>query len=136
MSTLQAEAFLPAGRSMESEIHLSDAISAGLEVNDLAEQKATIEQMMRHNILPRTTWTSALKSKSKALSPGNSERVVRVMRIKAEVADAFAPEHVDEWLETPNAVFGDRPPIELLANDAGARAVEIYLNKVKHGMTA
>ncbi len=122
--------------TVRSEIVLSDAINAGLDVEALKDQTDTIEQMVRHNVLPRTTWASALKSKNKALSPANSERVVRVIRIKAEVAGAFAPEHADEWLETPNSVFGDRPPIALLVNDAGARAIEIYLNKVKHGMTA
>lgn len=122
--------------SVDRELKIAEIIHKGIKISELSNQKPMIEQMIRHAVIPRNTWLSVAKSKSGTLSSANTERFIRVIRIRNAVADAFGSEHVADWLETPVAALGGVAPMSLLANEAGAKAIEIYLNRVKHGMNA
>jgi putative toxin-antitoxin system antitoxin component (TIGR02293 family) len=46
------------------------------------------------------------------------------------------PEYALEWLRKAQANLGDRSPLQLVATDSGARAVEEVLVALEHGIFA
>jgi putative toxin-antitoxin system antitoxin component (TIGR02293 family) len=74
------------------------------------------------------------KSQAQTLTPGESEKLIRAARIHNIARSLFtADEAVSEWLATPAEPLGDVAPIDLLDNDAGARAVEGFIRGLAYG---
>ncbi len=122
--------------TIETELYLNNLVESGLSM-ELAKKKETIIKMMiAHNIIPRKTWEHAIKSKSKKLTPLNSERLLRTMKIVELAKQAFGDELGEEWIERPTKIFNGKAPIEMLTNESGSRAIELFLNRVMHGFNA
>ena len=87
-------------------------------------------------VVPRRTLTHR-RARREALSQDESDRVVRVARVVALCEVVFG-ERVRswKWLRDAKRQFQGRPPLELLATEAGARLVEELLYRIDEGMAA
>ena len=71
----------------------------------------------------------------RALSPEESDRLARVVRVLLLAEETFGgAEKASAWLRRPNRSFGGDPPLELLDTGGGARAVELALGRLAHGV--
>lgn len=126
--------------TMDASVAMDTAIRDGLPVElalALAQSgEIDIDAMIAHNVLPRKTWESALKSGAAVLTPANSERFLRVARVTALARQTFGAAKAALWLVRPTTPLGQQPPMALLATEAGARAVEQLLGRIDHGFAA
>lgn len=122
--------------TLEDIIYLNQLVESGFELSDIKKNKAIIEIMISHNVMPRKTWENATRAKNKKLSAQNSERVLRVIRISEMAKTAFGEKVGLEWIERPTKVFGGKAPIEMLTNESGSRAVELFLGQIVNGFNA
>ncbi len=122
--------------SMESGIYLSQAVSEGLPLELAIANKPIIDMMIAHSVLPRKTWDHAKNSSSHTLSPQNSERLIRTLRMVEKAKDAFGEESALAWLQRPTTVFAGKAPVAMLTNESGSRAVEMFLERTMHGFNA
>jgi putative toxin-antitoxin system antitoxin component (TIGR02293 family) len=64
-----------------------------------------------------------------------TDRVLRLARISAEADRVFGDSaKASRWLRRPNPALAGRAPIELLASETGAQAVDELLIQIDHGM--
>ena len=69
------------------------------------------------------------------LSPAESDRLTRVVRVFSRADEAFGdPEKAGRWLSKPNRALGGVRPLTLLDSDLGALAVERILGRIEHGI--
>lgn len=79
--------------------------------------------------------TLARRKQEKRLSPGESDRLVRVVRIAVQAAEVLGGrEEASGWLHAPNRALGGQTPLELLDTDLGSRQVEDVLGRIEHGV--
>ena len=87
-------------------------------------------------IVPRRTLAHRM-AKHQPLSKDESDKAVRVARITAMAEQVFGePERAWRWLRKPKQRFDRKPPLEMLATDAGARLVEEMIVQLDYGMFA
>tara|TARA_R110002126_G_scaffold62331_1_gene160557 strand:- start:2541 stop:3137 length:597 start_codon:yes stop_codon:yes gene_type:complete len=122
--------------SVEDNVTLGAAINQGMPKSIINQQAGLIKLMIIAGVLPRSTLDDAKKSKKDTLSPANSERIVRAMRMRMQIVDALGEDRADAWLEKPNKNFGGQSAIGLAKTEAGARAVEQFLLQLTHGFNA
>lgn len=78
--------------------------------------------------------TLARRKQARRLSPGESDRLVRLARIAAHAADVLgSDERAGHWLHRPNRALGGQAPLALVDTDLGAREVESVLGRIEHG---
>lgn len=83
--------------------------------------------------LPLRTLTR--RKQERRLSPGESDRLVRVVRIAVHAADILGgQEQASRWLHTQNRALGGQTPLDLLDTDLGSRQVEDVLGRIEHGV--
>jgi putative toxin-antitoxin system antitoxin component (TIGR02293 family) len=71
------------------------------------------------------------------LSPEQSDRLIRVLRIVAEAEVTFGSrEKAHRWLRRPTTALGGEAPLDLLDTDPGARRVETLLGRIAYGIAA
>ncbi len=122
--------------TLDGNLYLTEAVEIGIPIKIATGHKNLVERMINYKIMPRKTWESAKKSKSQKLTPQNSERLLRVLRIEEKAKNAFGKKAGNEWIERPTTVFNGKAPIEMLTNESGSRAVELFLNRIMHGFNA
>ena len=72
-----------------------------------------------------------------SLSPEQSDRLTRILRVIAEAAETFgARDKARLWLRRPNQALGGEAPLEMLDTDTGTRQVETLLLRIGHGIAA
>jgi putative toxin-antitoxin system antitoxin component (TIGR02293 family) len=85
-------------------------------------------------VVPRRTLAHR-KEKRQRLTPEQSDRLARVVRVVARADEALGDEaKAARWLRKPNRGLAGRRPIDLLESDIGARMVERVLTRVEHGV--
>jgi putative toxin-antitoxin system antitoxin component (TIGR02293 family) len=85
-------------------------------------------------VLPRRTLTHR-RERGQALSPAESDRLARVLRILALAEETFQnSEKAHRWLRTANRELQGRTPLDLLDTDGGVHAVEAVLGRISHGV--
>jgi len=85
-------------------------------------------------VLPRRTLTHR-RERGQALSPTESDRLARVLRILVLAEETFqSAEKAHRWLRTGNRELGGRVPLDLLDTDGGAHVVEAVLGRISHGV--
>ncbi len=83
-------------------------------------------------IKPRTL---SHRKKSGALSTEESDKLMRLLRIKIKAAETFqSREKAETWLHTPNRALRGEIPIELVKTESGAALVEEELAKISWGI--
>jgi putative toxin-antitoxin system antitoxin component (TIGR02293 family) len=127
-------------QSLGDRILVDGAVREGLKMHIALELDkkgdVNMDAITRHNIIPRKTWESALKSGADILTPVNSERLLRVARVNAKARETFGREKADIWMERATTALDNQPPMALLATESGARAVELLLGRIEHGFAA
>jgi putative toxin-antitoxin system antitoxin component (TIGR02293 family) len=121
--------------TVDSEIAMSESIKAGILVDVVIEDIALSDRLVQSGIIPRRTLQYAAENNMKRFTPAQSERIVRAMRITVLAQEAFG-DKADEWLDRPTTVFSGATPAEMLVNEAGARAVEMFIGQAMHGFAA
>jgi putative toxin-antitoxin system antitoxin component (TIGR02293 family) len=120
-----------------SELQLAGEIRKGLPtrvVDEVIQSGLLTAADIYELVLPRRTLAHR-KDKEQRLSPEESDRLARVVRILARSEQALgSTEHAASWLRKPNRALAGKCPLELLGSDAGARAVEKVLGRVEHGV--
>lgn len=99
-------------------------------VRRLGFSAAEVERL----IIPRRTLAHR-KQKRQPLSPGESDRLARVVRVVAKADETFQDAaKARTWLRRPNRALRGQPPIDLLDTDGGVCAVEAVLDRIAHGV--
>ena len=87
-------------------------------------------------VMPRRTFERRKRAKE-PLTPTESDRLLRLVRLVAEAEETFGdPGVARAWLGRGNRALGGAPPIDLADTDQGARAVETLLGRIAHGIAA
>jgi putative toxin-antitoxin system antitoxin component (TIGR02293 family) len=86
-------------------------------------------------VLPRKTLSH--RRALGALTPEQSDRLVRVARVIAAAEDTFgAPEKAHRWLRRPTTALEGDAPLDWLDTSEGIRQVERLLERIDHGLAA
>ena len=71
------------------------------------------------------------------LKPGESERVLRLIRIYQRAAAVLGSrQEARAWMQEPNSALGDASPLRFADTEPGARRVEQLLGQIEHGVFA
>jgi putative toxin-antitoxin system antitoxin component (TIGR02293 family) len=120
-----------------SELELAGAIRKGLPtraIEEIIDSGALDPADIYELVIPRRTLAHR-KEKGQRLRPDESDRLARVLRALARAERALGDdERASHWLRTENRALEGNRPIDLLASDAGARAVEKVLGRIEHGI--
>jgi len=75
------------------------------------------------------------RRKGGRLDPQESERVLRLVRLRAEAEDVLGTrEKALHWLEAPNRALGGATPLSLLDTDIGTQAAVDVLTRIEYGV--
>jgi putative toxin-antitoxin system antitoxin component (TIGR02293 family) len=123
---------------LHSEVDLIDRLEKGLTmaaVQTLRTRVGLTDEETFQLIAPRRT-LSRREASGQVLSREEADRTVRIARVSARAQQVFAgkPEYAAEWLRTAKSALGDRTPMQALATESGALAVEELLVGIEHGM--
>lgn len=87
-------------------------------------------------VVPRRTFMRRASSGG-PLSPGETDRAVRLARIAALAERVFgAEDKARRWLRRESRSLGGAEPLSLLKTERGALLVEQVLHRIDHGMLA
>jgi putative toxin-antitoxin system antitoxin component (TIGR02293 family) len=84
-------------------------------------------------VLPARTFAHR-RQHDQPLSPEESDRFARVLRLVALAEETFGSDKARLWLRRPNRALEGRVPLDLLDTDGGARAVETILGRIGYGV--
>jgi putative toxin-antitoxin system antitoxin component (TIGR02293 family) len=78
--------------------------------------------------------TIARRKKERKLQADESDRLLRLARVSAQVATTLGSgEKALRWLRRPNRALGNQVPLDLIDSDIGARQIEEVLGRIEHG---
>ena len=127
------------GRDIRSDLDLEDAVRSGLPVKafeSVVEAGALRATELHALVIPRRTLAHRRRLGGR-LSSEQSDRLTRVVRLVALAEEAIGDgAKAGRWLRKPNRALQGRWPLDLLANDVGARLVEQVLGRFEHGLSA
>lgn len=123
------------GKSLSEQIQ---TVERGLASGALAEiakalglPKARIVEGLR--LVQRTV--TEREKKHQRFSAAESERLYRVVRVRALAREVFTTDHaVAEWLSVPDRSLSNKTPLQMLTTDLGAQKVEGLLRAMMHGV--
>jgi len=123
---------------VHSEVDLIDRLERGISVASLQTLRARTgltDEETFHLIAPRRT-LSRREGLGQSLSPEEADKAVRVARVSARAQQVFGgkPEYAAAWLREPKSALGERTPMQALATESGALAVEELLIGIEHGL--
>ena len=105
------------------------------EVLTDVQERLGLDQKGLAHLLGVSASTLGRRRPGDLLSPGVSERALRVVRL-AEVAARVlgGPAEAQGWMKDPNPALGDVTPIEMARTEPGARLVERVLGEIDYGL--
>jgi putative toxin-antitoxin system antitoxin component (TIGR02293 family) len=123
---------------LHSEVDLIDRLEKGLPISTLQALRARAgltDEETYALIAPRRT-LNRREALHQALSPEEADKAVRIARVTAHAQQLFSgePAYAAEWLRAPHSAIGGRTPMQALATESGARAVDEILGHIEHGM--
>lgn len=84
-------------------------------------------------VLPRKTL--AHRRTIGNLTPEQSDRISRLLRIVAETEETFGDKaKAHAWLRRPTALLDGESPLDRLDTDIGTRQVEAMLGRIAYGL--
>jgi putative toxin-antitoxin system antitoxin component (TIGR02293 family) len=127
-------------KAVVSDVDLIERLEKGLTiatVHSLRVRANLTDAETYQLIAPRRT-LNRREASGQLLSSEEADKAVRVARITARAQRAFdgQPAYAAAWLRDPKSSLGDRTPVQLLATESGALAVEEQLIGIEHGMFA
>jgi putative toxin-antitoxin system antitoxin component (TIGR02293 family) len=121
---------------VSSEIELARLVQHGLPASSV-ERLVSLGFQRREVfrlVIPQRTLTHR-KQRRQALTGDESDKAVRLARVRALAARVFGNEDKAwRWLRKQKRAFDGQAPIDLLATESGARAVEEELHRIDEGM--
>lgn len=129
------------GKRIASELDAHDLVARGIAASALHHLVDNLEVIdigtaLEDGIgLSRRTYQRTKENPGRSLSVEQSGRAWRFAEVLALATDVMGTQELGEkWLERPALGLDGRRPIDLLATPAGASAVEVYLQQIKHGV--
>jgi putative toxin-antitoxin system antitoxin component (TIGR02293 family) len=116
---------------------LSEGVRHGLPYSTLEAAMANLDLAREEisRILDLPPRTLSRRKRSRGLSPGESDRLVRLARIAAQTIEALGDaDRASSWLKRPNRALGGARPLDLLDTDLGTERVEQVLGRLEHGV--
>lgn len=127
----------PTTAPLGGELRMAREVASGLPtsaVDDVISSGLIEPEVMYTLVVPRRTLADR-KQKDKALSPEQSDRLSRVLRVFARAEEAIGDvSRAHRWLHRCNRALEGNRPIDLLGTDAGSRAVEKVLGRIEYGV--
>ncbi|MBI4545378.1 MAG: DUF2384 domain-containing protein [Gemmatimonadetes bacterium] len=124
-------------REVRSDLDLAEAIREGLSFQALDHvlDSDDLEPAEAYELVGSRRTLMRKKKQRKNLSPAESDRLARVVRIIARAEEALGErDKAYRWLRKANRSLAGRRPLDLLDSDAGARMVERVLGRIEHGI--
>jgi len=126
--------------AVRSEVDLIERLERGLSVAAVQSLRTGVgltDAETFQLIAPRRT-LSRREASGQFLSPEEADKTVRIARVSARAQQVFGgkPEYAADWLRTAKSALGGRTPMQALATESGALAVEELLVGIEHGMFA
>lgn len=129
----------PATEALSGELRLARQVDSGFPtkaVDEVIDSGLVEPRVMYEIVIPRRTLADR-KQKDKPLSAEQSDRLARMLRVYARAEEAIGDAlRAHRWLHKDNRALGGKRPIDLLASDAGTRAVEKVLGRIEHGIVS
>jgi putative toxin-antitoxin system antitoxin component (TIGR02293 family) len=124
--------------ALRSEVDLIERLEKGMSVSivqALRTRAGLTDEETYTLIAPRRT-LNRREALHQSLSRDEADKTIRVARVTARAQQVFSakPEYAGEWLRAPKEALGERTPMQALATESGARAVEELLLGVEHGL--
>ncbi|WP_366552749.1 antitoxin Xre/MbcA/ParS toxin-binding domain-containing protein [Aquibaculum sediminis] len=126
------------GRELGSELDIAQAVSDGLPLTAL--RALTLAgfskcEIARYVIRPQTRSRRAAHDCS--LTPAESDRVMRLLRMQELALDTFGDlDKAFSWLRRPLMAPDGEIPLGLSRTEVGARVIETILGKIAMGAAA
>lgn len=118
---------------LKTEIDLVKAIRHGLQAAIIQTVRGRTNLTMKE--IERIVASRRTLGRREQLTPDESDRLVRLIRLFALAEDVFGNgDKAQAWFRRPNRALENYPPLELLDTDSGARAVEQTLERIAHGV--
>jgi len=121
---------------VQTERDLASLVEKRLPVKTLRSlaRHAVDDDEIYQLVIPRRPLPHRIAKKQR-LTQDESDRTVRIARAIALAGEVFGSAAAGlDWLRAPKQRFDRRPPIEMLATEAGARLVEEFLYQIDYGM--
>lgn len=117
---------------------LSEAVRAGLPVSLVDEVLAGgLLSAAELDRLAVSRKTLAHRRGLGRLSPEQSDRLMRLLRVIAQARETFGGlDKAARWLRRPSRPLDGAAPLDLLATDLGAQRVARLLGWIDHGIAA
>jgi putative toxin-antitoxin system antitoxin component (TIGR02293 family) len=93
---------------------------------------ATVARVL--GVHPRTLARRTAAKQS--LRPLDAQRQEKLVRIWRELHEIFTDENARRWLELPNPVLDERPPLEVMSDDGGLDRVLQVIGRMAWGIPA
>ncbi len=137
MTTIARHLSLPLDDDLELARRVESGIPA-LAIRFLMESLGLGSIARTAALVNMSAKTAERRVRAKALlSPDESERVVRLIRIVTQAERVLENnENARRWMAKPLAILGGKSPLEMSATEPGARAVEQALGRLEHGVFA
>ena len=117
---------------------LIKCIRAGLNVSvvQILADELRVNQKRLAQILSIPTTTFTRRMKAGTLNPEESDRVVRIARLKEIALDLMNGDEdaAVAWLHTPKAILANESPLDHAKTEVGARDVEELIGRISHGV--
>lgn len=124
------------GRDDLSGVEWHDLVSQGLRtkiLETLVDRRLLTKNEIYRLVVSRRTLDR--RKSERHLSPEESDRLFRIVRVIARANDVFGePGKAADWLRRPNRSLEGRTPMDLMDNAAGAGLVETVLGRIAHGV--
>jgi putative toxin-antitoxin system antitoxin component (TIGR02293 family) len=126
------------GKPVTCDLDIACLIRDGLPVDVIdrliGDRTVTPDEVRRIIMAPKAI---VVRRRKGGLTPEQSERVIRAVRIIAEALETFGSrDKALTWMRRACAVLGGKAPIDLLDTEEGAGLVESLLGRIAHGLAA
>lgn len=104
---------------------------------DEVEERLDLTSQEMSAFLGTSTRTLERRRDDGMLTPAESERLYRIVRLFHTATKVFGTEkEARRWLKRPQMRLGEQVPLEIARLDPGAREVERLLGRIEHGIPA
>ena len=126
--------------AVHTEVDLARQVERGIPPRAVEQLQAYLglaDEEVYRLIAPRRTLARRRAERTR-LTSDESGHAVRVARVSVLARRVFAgrPDYAPAWLREPKRSLDGRAPLELIATEPGARAVEEMLLGIEHGLFA
>ncbi len=127
------------GKQAKTALDLADLIQQGFPTRSvffLQKQMALGDDDYSSTLGVSIKWLGRYRKEPREHMDANvSDRLYRIARIFALAEEVLEDkESAKRWLHRPQSGLGERTPLELMKNEAGAREVEELLYRIEYGI--